>query len=74
MHFKIFTQNDCPHCVRAKDLIVSKGASYEETNISAMPGLVRSTFKAKYKTVPQVFLGDELIGGADALEIWYATR
>ncbi|RUW57180.1 glutaredoxin domain-containing protein [Mesorhizobium sp. M8A.F.Ca.ET.021.01.1.1] len=74
MNFKIVTQDNCPHCVRAKDLIMSKGSTYEETNISALPELVRSTFKAQYKTVPQVFLEGELIGGADALEIWYANR
>ncbi|MCB1647180.1 MAG: glutathione peroxidase [Pseudomonadales bacterium] len=59
----------CPHCQRAKALLEQKGIRYNEIVIgrdieqTALRGLAGST------TVPQVFFGGKLIGGADELEV-----
>jgi glutaredoxin len=66
--FLIYTRDDCPWCVKAKELIVSKGHSYSEVDVSDYD--TRQLFFETYgldgykRTVPQIF--DELnnhIGG-----------
>ena len=60
----VWSKNQCPYCVQAKNLLQSRGIDYEERNINenydrddllaAVPGA---------RTVPQIFLDDKLIGG-----------
>jgi glutaredoxin 3 len=64
----IYTTKVCPYCVRAKDLLKKKGASYNE--IDATDPYVRETMIQKAggkRTVPQIFIGDKHIGGCDDL-------
>lgn len=61
----IYTADSCPYCVRAKQLLASKGLQFEEHKIgwddqSAWDDLYKRT---GMKTVPQIFFGDECVGG-----------
>lgn len=58
----------CPYCARARALLESKGVTVEEIDVEAVPG-ARSEMLARSgcSTVPQVFIGDEHVGGCDAL-------
>ena len=64
----IYTTTICPYCVRAKMLLQRKGVPYEEVNVSgdadARQALVART---RQRTVPQIFINGEHIGGADEL-------
>lgn len=65
----IYTTDICPYCVRAKDLLKSKGLKYKEINVTndskAREQLID---KANgQRTVPQIFIGDKHIGGCDDL-------
>ncbi|MES2917814.1 MAG: glutaredoxin 3 [Pseudomonadota bacterium] len=64
----IYTTTICPYCVRAKMLLQRKGAAYEEINVSgdsaAREALVART---RQRTVPQIFINGEHIGGCDDL-------
>lgn len=73
LQFSLFTKPGCPHCARAKDLLKSKGARYEEIPLSK--SVTSRTLQAVTgaNTVPQVFLAGKRIGGADDLEAWYAS-
>lgn len=65
----IYTKFACPFCVRAKDLLTSKGASFNEFDIT-MGGEKRDEMLARApqaQTVPQIFIGDTHVGGSDEL-------
>jgi len=66
---EIFTGANCAYCVAAKNLLKSKGLDYEEFRIDLDPArrdemLVRS---ANRRTVPQIFINGEHVGGFDEL-------
>ncbi|TRD12576.1 glutaredoxin 3 [Erythrobacter insulae] len=65
----IYTKFSCPFCVRAKRLLSSKGAEFNEFDIS-MGGPKRDEMLARApdaRTVPQIFIGDTYVGGSDEL-------
>ena len=65
----IYTTNYCPYCVKAKNLLTSKGLEYREVNVEGDMKL-REELVIKAggrKTVPQIFISDEHIGGCDDL-------
>jgi glutaredoxin 3 len=60
----VWSKDACPFCDQAKNLLKLKGIEYEERNISrdwTREQLLKAVPDAR--TVPQIFLGDELIGG-----------
>jgi glutaredoxin 3 len=64
----IYTTGYCPYCVRAKDLLKRKGASYSEIN--AEDDAVREAMIVRAggrRTVPQIFIGETHVGGFDDL-------
>ena len=66
---EIYTTPTCPFCHRAKALLNSKGVAYEEINVAGNHDL-RSAMTERAKgrrTVPQVFINDQPIGGSDEL-------
>ena len=71
----VWSKNQCPYCDQAKALLKMKGIEYEERNINdgwdkedllaAVPGA---------RTVPQIFLDDQLIGGFNELRKHLSTE
>jgi glutaredoxin len=60
----VWSKDACPFCDQAKNLLKLKGIEYEERNISrdwTREQLLEAVPNAR--TVPQIFLDDELIGG-----------
>jgi glutaredoxin-like protein len=68
----IFAKTGCPHCARAKALLEKNGVVYEVVTLGK--GITSSTLRAVSGkgTAPQVFIGGQLIGGADELEQHFA--
>lgn len=70
----IYSQDTCPYCVRAKSLLGEKGVDYREINIQREAGrreeMIRLT---RRRTVPQIFIDDQSIGGYDDLAMLNAT-
>ena len=65
---KIYSKTTCPACVMAKDLLTKKGASFEEVILdNKQEELQELIAKTGMKTVPQIFINDELIGGCSDL-------
>jgi GrxC family glutaredoxin len=62
----IYTTNYCPYCFRAKALLKSKHVEFEEIDVSddleQRAKMERRSFR---KTVPQIFIDDQPIGGYD---------
>ena len=70
----VFSKAGCPHCARAKALLEKNGIVYEEIQLG--DGITTSTLRAVSGkgTTPQVFIGGELVGGADDLERYFGER
>lgn len=66
---EIYTKFGCPYCHRAKRLLDSKGATYEEYDITlGGPQRAEMIQRANGRiTVPQVFIDGRHIGGSDDL-------
>jgi len=64
----IYTTRICPYCVRAKQLFQRKGIAYEEIDVSNDHSTrMQLVERTKQRTVPQIFINDQHIGGCDDL-------
>ena len=71
----VWSTTTCPYCVRAKQLLERKGISYEERVIGQ--GWTRDQLLDAVptaRTVPQVFLNGQLIGGYDRLSEYFSKE
>lgn len=60
----VWSKDNCPYCVQAKQLLSIKGIEYEEKKIGeeyTKEDLLAAVPEAR--SVPQIFLDGELIGG-----------
>jgi len=68
MSIVIYTQNNCPYCAMAKQLLQSKGVEWTEINLSSEPGRRTEMIERSGRmTVPQIFIGETHVGGFDDL-------
>lgn len=60
----IYTNIYCVYCNAAKNLLGKKGLEYTEINLSSDPEQrLRLVEKYKWRTIPLILIGDEVIGG-----------
>jgi len=66
---EIYTTAICPYCVAAKNFLKLKGCDYSEVRIDREPGKLAEMLErsAGRRTVPQVFINGEHVGGYDDL-------
>ena len=64
----VYTTDPCARCIRAKDLLQSRGLAFAEVNLAKDPvgrrHLVECTGRM---TFPQIVIGEEFIGGFEDL-------
>ena len=69
-NIEIYTWRMCPFCIRAKHLLDKKGVTYTEYAIdgdeAARTQMVARGSDGK-RSVPQIFINDQHIGGCDAI-------
>lgn len=72
---EIYTTRTCPYCIAAKALLTRKGIPFEETDVGADPALrIAMTERANgRRSVPQIFIGGQHVGGCDDLHALDAT-
>lgn len=64
----VYTKDNCPYCIKAKALLKGYGLEYTETVIGK--DLSREEFLERFpsaRTVPQIVMDGELIGGFEEL-------
>lgn len=69
MTIEIYTTPFCGYCHRAKALLTDKGASFREIDVGFDPSK-RAEMNERSnggRTVPQIFINGEHIGGSDEL-------
>ncbi len=65
---EFYTKSWCPYSVRARELLVRKGVSYDEIDVTtdSMKEL-EMVIRSGRHTVPQIFIDDHHVGGSDDL-------
>jgi len=65
---QVYTTPSCPFCVRAKRLLDARGIRYDEIDV-AEDAALRAAVVARTgrRTVPQIFIDGESIGGFEEL-------
>lgn len=73
-NFTVYSKDDCPYCVNAKDLIKDRGFDYTEKKLGRdftkeeLQELIPSGRKL---TVPQIWTASRYIGGYDDLLAYF---
>ena len=71
---QVYTKSNCPYCVRAKNLLNQKGVAFEEINLDGREReLSELRARTGMRTVPQIFIGDQLVGGYTELAALEST-
>ncbi len=67
-HIELYTTGQCPYCVRAKMLLQNKGVTWDEIRVDQDPDQLQAMLqRSQRRTVPQIFINDQAIGGFDEL-------
>ena len=68
---EIYTGPLCAFCDRAKALLNKKGVSFKEINLASDASKMEEMIKRTngMKTVPQIFISGQHIGGNDKLQV-----
>lgn len=78
----VYGKATCPYCVKAKQLLDDSGIPYEYHDVvkdsaalyRMIPEVKAHIGEKTPVTVPQIWLNDQYIGGADNLEKWLADQ
>ena len=64
----MYSSRFCPFCVRAKALLLKKGLKINEIMVDQQPDVRRKMMvESGRHTVPQIWIGDQHVGGCDEL-------
>ncbi|MDX9686389.1 glutaredoxin 3 [Halopseudomonas formosensis] len=64
----IYSSDYCPFCIRAKQLLNSKGVNYQEIVVDGKPAVrAEMARRAGRTSVPQIWINDTHVGGCDDL-------
>ena len=70
----IYTASYCPYCRAAKEFLKSKAVPFEEIDVTDDDALrEKLVAMTGRETVPQIFVGDTLVGGYDDLVAFYRS-
>lgn len=66
---EIYTTKVCPYCVKAKTLLNAKGVDFIEHDMTGDDAAREALLQKSngMRTVPQIFIGGQHIGGCDNL-------
>ncbi|WP_068827427.1 glutaredoxin 3 [Pseudomonas sp. BMS12] len=64
----VYSSAWCPYCIRAKQLLSSKGVAFREVSVDGKSDVrAEMTRKAGATSVPQIWIGSTHVGGCDDL-------
>jgi glutaredoxin 3 len=67
---EVYTTTYCPYCVRAKNLLKSKGVAFAEIDVTEDDELREKMIEMAggRRTVPEIFINGKIVGGYDELK------
>lgn len=64
----MYANDWCPYCAAARDLLARRQVSFREISVDTQPGARdEMILRSGRRTVPQIFIGDQHVGGYDDL-------
>lgn len=64
----MYSTGSCPYCHKAKELLLKKNTVFTEIRVDIQPELREEMLrKSGRRTVPQIFINGQAIGGCDDL-------
>jgi len=65
----MYSSNYCPFCIRAKQLLVSKGVEFKDISVDGQPKVraEMTRLAGGATSVPQIWIGSTHVGGCDQL-------
>ena len=64
----MYTTSWCPYCDRARRLLARKGVAFTEIDVESAPEKrTEMQNRSGRRSVPQIFIGDQHVGGSDDL-------
>ncbi|HEU5137631.1 MAG TPA: glutaredoxin 3 [Steroidobacteraceae bacterium] len=64
----MYTTSWCPYCERARRLLAAKDVTVEEIDVESAPEKrAEMRNRSGRSSVPQIFIGDQHVGGSDDL-------
>lgn len=73
MDVVIYTKDNCPFCVRAKQFFAQRNINFAERKVGV--DIVSEDYRSKIsKTVPAIFVDGNMIGGYDQLMLLNQIR
>ena len=64
----MYTTSWCPYCDRARHLLSRKNVAFSEIDVESSPDKrAEMQQRSGRRTVPQIFIGDQHVGGSDDL-------
>lgn len=68
---KVYTMKYCPYCIRAKELLKQRGILFTEIEVNEDDDEQWEALYqvSKLRTMPQIFNGEQLIGGYSELAL-----
>lgn len=68
-NIQIYTTENCPFCIKAKNLLRAKGVEFEEINIKDDEAFILNKLaeRSGIYTVPQIYVNQKFVGDCDSL-------
>jgi glutaredoxin 3 len=64
----VYSKDHCPYCVKAKELLRARNIAFTEIRVDTDPQKLEEMLRlSQRRTVPQIFINDQSIGGFDDL-------
>ncbi len=71
----LYTKDYCPYCKFAKALLQDQGVSYQEIDVSRDADKLQEMIaRSDRRTVPQIFFGEEHVGGFEDLVNYFKLK
>jgi glutaredoxin 3 len=70
LHITIYTRDNCPNCVTAKQILDHANLKYADVDIEV--GERRTNFLKEFpdaRQMPQIFINDQRVGGLEGLKV-----
>ena len=78
MSITVYSKNNCVFCNKAKHLLKTLGLEYEEKSLEkdfdSDPSKLIEDIGKNVRTMPQIKIDDELVGGYNQLIEYYADK